>query len=358
MARKFYDEDGELLTDLSEIPKERLGKRQKENKRTAKREGYVDDDLDGKPDIDTFNSEDVETQWAKDLINSIPELKQLFKDASEEGLLNPASGETGQKRLENLIRGTTWFQENSLTARKMMAEEQTDPGQFAERLETEKMQVIAQGSDLGFPISDANADILARQSLMGNWMGEGRGQKLNDALMNMAGANALAGMGGALGGSTSSTGSMGEYVRKLRDAAAMNGISFDDGYYNDQARSALTGLTQIDDSLAEIREQAAGLWPPYADKIRAGQNARDLASSYIQNMASVLQIDPQSISLDDPFIQGSITAFDEQGNPRPKSLWEQSNELRKDPRWIESNDGQNKIASAVSGVTAMFGITN
>ena len=359
MAREFYDEEtNERLTDLSEIPKEQLGKKQRKNKRTAKREGYVDDDLDGKPDIDTFNSEDVETQWAKDLINSIPELKQLFKDAAEEGLLNPASGATGQKRLENLIQDTTWFKENSLTARQMLSLEQTDPGQFAERLETEKMRVIAQGSDLGFPISDANANNLARQSLMGNWMGEGRGQKLNDALMNMAGADSLAGTGGALGGSTSSTGSMGEYVRKLRDTAAMNGISFDDGYYNDLARSALTGLTQIDDSVAEIRDQAAGLWPPYAEKIRAGYNARDLASSYIQNMASVLQIDPQSISLDDPFIQGSITSFDDQGNPRPKSLWEQSNELRKDPRWIESNDGQNKIASAVSGVTAMFGITN
>ena len=57
-------------------------------------------------------------------------------------------------------------------------------------------------------------------------------------------------------------------------------------------------------------------------------------------------------------IINSITSFDDQGNPRPKSLWEQSNELRKDPRWIESNNGQNKIASAVSGVTAMFGITN
>ena len=359
MAREFYDEEtNELLTDLSEIPKKQLSKKQRENKRTAKREGYVDKDLDGKPDKDTFNSEDIETQWAKDLIDSVPELKQLFEDATEEGLFDPASGATGIKRFESRVQDSKWFKENSLTARQMMALEQTDPGQFAERLETEKMRVIAQGSDLGFPISDANATNLARQSLMGNWMGEGRGQKLNDALMNMAGADALAGMGGALGGSTSSTGSMGEYVRTLRDTAAMNGISFDDGYYNDLARSALTGLTQIDDSIAEIREQAAGLWPPYAEKIRAGYNARDLASSYIQNMASVLQIDPQSISLDDPYIQGSITAFDDQGNPRSKSLWEQSNELRKDPRWIESNNGQNKIASAVSGVTAMFGITN
>ena len=51
MAREFYDEEtNELLTDLSEIPKKQLSKKQRENKRTAKREGYVDKDLDGKPD--------------------------------------------------------------------------------------------------------------------------------------------------------------------------------------------------------------------------------------------------------------------------------------------------------------------
>ena len=340
------------LTDLSETPKKQLSKKQRENKRTAKREGYVDKDLDGKPDKDTFNSEDIETQWVKDLIDSVPELKQLFEDADKEGLFDPDSGETGQKRFENWVQDSQWFKENSLNARQMLALEQTDPGQFAERLETEKMRVIAQGSDLGFPISDANATNLARQSLMGNWMGEGRGQKLDDALM-------------ALPRSTSdgsdpakATGSLGEYMRKLRNAAAMNGLTYSNDYYYHQANSALTGLTSIEDSISDIREEAAGLWPPYADKIRAGQNARDLASSYIQNMASVLQIDPESISLDDPFIQGSITSFDDQGDPRPKSLWEQSNELRKDPRWIESNNGQNKIASAVSGVTAMFGITN
>ena len=64
MAREFYDEEtNELLTDLSEIPKKQLSKKQRENKRTAKREGYVDKDLDGKPDKDTFNIEDTDAVY-------------------------------------------------------------------------------------------------------------------------------------------------------------------------------------------------------------------------------------------------------------------------------------------------------
>ena len=340
------------LTDLSETPKKQLSKKQRENKRTAKREGYVDKDLDGKNDVDTYNTEDVDIGWAKDLINSVPELAGIFDTAARKGYLTPDAGDVGKKNLENLIRESNWFQTNGATARKMLALEQTEAGEFAYQLETAKLQVQAQARDKGIQLSEQNANNLARQSLLGGWGERDRDQLLTDALM-------------ALPRSTSdgsdpakATGSLGEYMRNLRNVAAMNGLTYSDDYYYQQANSALTGLTSIEDSISDIREEAAGLWPPYADKIRAGQNARDLASSYIQNMASVLQIDPDSISLDDPFIQGSITSFDDQGNPRPKSLWEQSNELRKDPRWIESNDGQNKIASAVSGVTAMFGITN
>ena len=340
------------LTDLSETPKKQLSKKQRENKRTAKREGYVDKDLDGKNDVDTYNTEDVDIGWAKDLINSVPELAGIFDTAARKGYLTPDAGAVGKKNLENLIRDSNWFQTNGATAREILALEQTDAGEFAFRLDTAKLQVQAQARDKGIQLSEQNANNLARQSLLGGWGERDRDQLLTDALM-------------ALPRSTSdgsdpakATGSLGEYMRDLRNVAAMNGLTYSNDYYYQQANSALTGLTSIEDSISGIREEAAGLWPPYADKIRAGQNARDLASSYIQNMASVLQIDPESISLDDPFIQGSITSFDDQGNPRPKSLWEQSNELRKDPRWIESNNGQNKIASAVSGVTAMFGITN
>jgi len=356
---KFTDDNDEPITDFTGWDNEDLTNKQVKRKKKAKRQGYVDKDLDGKSDVDTFNSEDFETQWAKDLIDTVPELKAVFEDAAGKGWLNPSSGEVGKLRLENEIRETTWYGSNSENAREMLALEVTQPGEFAELLETAKMKVIAQGDSLGYPISDANANNLARQSLIGNWMGDGRGQKLNDALMGMADANALPGEVGSLGSATGgTTGSMGEYVRKLRDAATMNGVKFSESYYNNLAREALTGKTTIEDSVSEIRNQAADLWPPYADKIRAGYNARDLASGYIQNMASILQLDPETISLDDPFIKGSITSFDDQGNPKPKSLWEQSNELRKDPRWANSNNGQNEIASVGTQVLQMFGITN
>ena len=349
---KLTDDNDDPITDYTGFDNKDLPPKLVKRRKKAKREGYTDKDLDGKSDVDTYNTEDVGIGWAKDLINSVPELSAIFEEAARKGFLTPDAGAVGKKNLENLIRESTWFQTNGATAREILALEQTDAGEFAFRLDTAKLQVQSQATDAGIQLSEANSNNLARQSLLGGWGESGREQLLTDALTALPRATS--------DGSdpAKATGSLGQYMRDLRNVAAMNGLTYSDDYYYQTANSALAGATSIEDSISDIREEAAGLWPPYADKIRAGQNARDLASSYIQNMASVLQIDPQSISLDDPFIQGSITAFDDQGNPRPKSLWEQSNELRKDPRWIESNDGQNKIASAVSGVTAMFGITN
>ena len=349
---KLTDDNDDPITDYTGFDNKDLSPKLVKRRKKAKREGYTDKDLDGKSDVDTYNTEDIDIGWAKDLINSVPELSGIFEEAAREGFLTPDAGAVGKKNLENLIRESTWFQTNGATAREILALEQTDAGEFAFQLDTAKLQVQSQATDAGIQLSEANANNLARQSLLGGWGESGREQLLTDALTALPRATS--------DGSdpAKATGSLGQYMRDLRNVAAMNGLTYSDDYYYQTANSALAGATSIEDSISDIREEAAGLWPPYADKIRAGQNARDLASSYIQNMASVLQIDPQSISLDDPFIQGSITAFDDQGNPRPKSLWEQSNELRKDPRWIESNDGQNKIASAVSGVTAMFGITN
>jgi hypothetical protein len=106
----------------------------------------------------------------------------------------------------------------------------------------------------------------------------------------------------------------------------------------------------------DIREQAAGMWPPYGEKIRAGYNVRDLASGYIYSMASELEIDPQAISLDDSYIRKALTNIDEQGNAKPQSLWQFQRDLRNDPRWMDTNKAQNQIGETASKVMQMFGL--
>jgi hypothetical protein len=133
-------------------------------------------------------------------------------------------------------------------------------------------------------------------------------------------------------------------------------LKFSDNYYTDLDKSAVMGLSNIEDSEAEIREQAASFWPSYSDKIRAGYNVRDLASSYLYTMGTELEIDPQGIDLNDQYIRKALTSADDKGNFKPQSLWEFQQSLREDPRWMNTNKAQNQVASTASRVMEMFGL--
>jgi hypothetical protein len=73
-------------------------------------------------------------------------------------------------------------------------------------------------------------------------------------------------------------------------------------------------------------------------------------------MGTELEIDPQSIDLNDQYIRGALTGTDDKGNFKPQSLWEFQQSLRKDPRWMNTTKAQNQVASTASRVMEMFGL--
>ena len=97
-----------------------------------------------------------------------------------------------------------------------------------------------------------------------------------------------------------------------------------------------------------LREQAASRWPAYGDRILAGQDARTLASGYINMMAEELELDPYSITLSDPYIQEALGG--------QIGLGDFFQKVRQDPRWMNTRRAQNSIASTTSRVMEMFGL--
>jgi hypothetical protein len=145
-------------------------------------------------------------------------------------------------------------------------------------------------------------------------------------------------------------------MSQLRNTASANGLQFDDNYYQSAAKAVASGLSTLEDAEMDIRQQAAGLWPTYSEKIMAGYNVRDLASGYIYTMANELELDPQSISINDSYIRQALTGMDEQGNPKAETLWQFQQRLRNDPRWMNTNKAQNQVSSMTARVMEMFGL--
>ena len=337
------------IENLTQKKPEELTPEQKRNKKRAKAGNYRDVNYDGVPDRDQVDVSQLsnDLQWIGQLVEAVPELQDLLIEHTNKGSFDKDAGTTGLANFQNDVLDSTWWKENNEYARAAFAQKQTDPAAYAAAIEDATNYVRQAARAIGVPVDDASLARLAEQVITDGWNKPGREYKLDEALNEFAGAALAEG---------TATGNLANYVAGFRATAAMNGLQFDNGYYDSLAKSVSSGLMSAEDADREIRQQAASLFPVFGDRIMAGYNARDLASSYIYMMGSELELDPQSISLNDPFIRKALNGADEQGNPKMQSLWEFQQELRNDPRWMNTNKAQNQITSIASDVMQMFGL--
>jgi hypothetical protein len=104
------------------------------------------------------------------------------------------------------------------------------------------------------------------------------------------------------------------------------------------------------------RKLLAKEYPDFADEFAAGFDLRDLSTNYISKMAQVLELDPDTIDLNNSLLKSGL-----QGRATPdgklasKTLREFELDLRKDPRWKQTQAAQQEASSAASFILEKFG---
>jgi hypothetical protein len=268
------------------------------------------------------------------------ELFDVFKEAWEGGW----EGETGRARFWAKIQETNWWQSNSKSVRDYLFLSATpDNADFLQLKEESYEAVRRRAMKIGKNLSEDQLRQIAEQNLMFGWSKDGRDLFLDRAIVDAPSE-------GSYGGDIRLT------ADNLRAVAMANGVKYDDAWYDGAAKSIASQLTQGDYWENQIREQAAGLFPVFGEQIRMGLNMRDIASPYIRMMADTWEINPAEIMLDDNTLIGALTSYDQSGKPMAMNLGEFKRQLRKDPRWMETSQAQNEVASVGSRVLRMFGL--
>ncbi len=152
--------------------------------------------------------------------------------------------------------------------------------------------------------------------------------------------------GGALGGAA------GANLTALRATAAANGIDLDTMYSN-QLTGWLQRLTQgesVETFKSLIRQQAKrGLPEKVAGLLDQGLDLEQIYDPYKRLMASVLEINPETIRLDDSTLRSAI------GPDKEMSLYDFQRALRKDPRWQYTDNAKEEVATTTLGILRDFG---
>jgi len=175
----------------------------------------------------------------------------------------------------------------------------------------------------GIKISDSEAKNLAAQSIKQGWDAATLGEEV-------ARKGRVEGI----------TGESAKAIDDLREYANSYGVQYNDDWYANATKSVLEGRESLETFQNTIRDVAKSRYGGFSSQIDAGLTTKQAASPYIQSMASILELDPNSINLNDPTLTKALTAVNEQGVPAVVPLWQFDRDLKNDERYKYTKNAQ------------------
>lgn len=298
---------------------------------------------------DTLSLSQLDNQagFTYEFVSSVPELADLFAKAIRMGWTEPGNAQ-GQAMFEKAFKASKWYLNNNEWAREYAVNEARGGADWEEQKRVAAEAVKAEAVKIGAELDDAALKTFTEAYLANGWNRPGRDGFLRKALAGELPDFASDKINYRKGGAET-------IAVQLRDLARSNGVKFDESYFQSAARAVLADAGTIDDYAAEIRAHAASRYPIFKERIMAGENARDIASPYINRMAEILELDPQGIDLNDQWITKAIGGVGQDGKPTAMSFWDFEKELRRDDRWQYTKQAHNEVSNITREIVRMFG---
>lgn len=271
------------------------------------------------------------------LLDSNPELKKKFKEA--------IAGDWTAAKFQAELRDTKWWKTHSESERKYLMKRYGDPATARQDMRQAYVRVRQLANQMGLRETPGNLKKL------NTWAYNAVAKGWNDSqLRNEIGKFVYF-------NDDKWQGEGGETQEKLREYAYSMGITKSGQWYADKSRAVIRGLATIQDYESEIRKQAKATYGQWSKQIDGGQTVMDLASPYMQSMATVLELPAGSINLTNSTIKRALQGKDKNtGANMVVPLWQFENELRNDPRWKKTKNAQDSMMEVAHQVLTDFGV--
>lgn len=259
---------------------------------------------------------------------------------------NAFKGEWDKARFWSELQATDWWRRNSKSMREyLLAAADPENVDFQNLQEDSREYVLQTALELGYALDDADIEDLSKQSLMFGWGDPAQRYELERAILAKPAKDGY-------------SGTIANVSMTLKNLALANGVDYDDNWFTSAAKSVAGKMTRPDFWEQKIRQQAASMFPVFADQIEAGMSVYDIAQPYIKTMQDEWGVNANAITLKDPTLLKGLANYSDKGNPYAMNLGDFRRMLRNDPRWMDTDRAQNEIGRVASQVMAMFGIGN
>lgn len=145
----------------------------------------------------------------------------------------------------------------------------------------------------------------------------------------------------------------------IREYARDMGIPVTNDYVLSQVSGIVAGTTTLAGSRAYIQTQAEMAFPAYKAMIQQGMTVGEIAVPYLTAQSRLWEIDPNKIDLFDPTLRKALTATapGDPNTPITVSLDDFENQLRRDPKWLQTNNAREGMLGTAHTVLNDLGLT-
>jgi len=265
---------------------------------------------------------------------SQPELYKKLKEA--------VAGQWAPERFQAEVKNTNWWKKNSETVRQAQLLQKTDPATYKAQMEAARVAAKKLAVQTGAVLSDKNVEKLAKNMVWLGWQ-DAQIQNFLGQYVKFQDNEVMGGMAGQI-------------ATAIKSEAYKNGVAVTKQSVLNNAQYVVRGLTSMEKIQASLREQSAGLYPAFAEQIKAGADMQDLAQPYIQAVASELQVPDTDLSVFSPKVKAALTRVNDQGQPEAMSMTDFTQSLRNDPAWAKTGNAQDRTLAIGRQVLAQMGL--
>ncbi|MFF4019999.1 C40 family peptidase [Streptomyces sp. NPDC001843] len=267
---------------------------------------------------------------------SQPELFKMLKSA--------VSGQWTPDKFQAEIKNSSWWKKNSETVRQAQVLQKTDPATYKAQMEAARVAARKLAVQAGAMLSDKAVEKLAKGMVWFGWQ-DAQIQNYVGQYIKFQDHEVLGGMAG-------------QVAQAIKNEAYKNGVAVTKQSVLNNAQYVVRGLTTMEKIQASLREQSAGLYPAFAEQIKAGADIQDLAQPYIQTVATELGVPETDVSVFSPKVKAALNRANAQGQPEAMNLNDFTQLVRNDPAWRKTQSAQDKTMAVGRQVLADMGLVH
>lgn len=286
-------------------------------------------------------------------------LQQVLKQIVNQDITDP-------QLMQAMIQKTDWWKDYSNSLRQYTYVKETNPAEFSKNLETAKQKVLTQAQGLGIDIDEATAEDWADRLLRGStkvdqngavtifddaWLGKKLAAAIDFSKTKTVGGVQVFDLSGSIGATVD------EIYRVARDYGVDSTMS--NTVFNSWMKKTISGL--VDGSMSKedtekaISEMAMNNFPGYAEQIRQGYSLREAAAPQLSALAAELELDPETMNLNDNVVQQVLNFQDKSGAYKPMTAYDARKAARKDNRWQFTQNAKNEYQNIAGKILQDFG---